>query len=138
MGRKAAVLVVVSALGLLAACGSSAQPALTTRSASSCTLTVFFTARATSAQIDAVKLRLDRDPQVTGSLSISRAQALAQLKKKFPSLTRHLPGNPLGASIQVRLEKGASARRFESHYSAMTLRGVASVKSVTPGGLTCA
>jgi cell division protein FtsX len=74
---------------------------------------------------------------VTGLLFISRAQALAQLKKKFPDLMKHLPFNPLGASIQVRLEKGANARRFVSHYDAMSLRGVASVKIVTPGGLGC-
>jgi len=100
-------------------------------------VTVFFTLRATSAEIDAVKRRLHRDPQVMGFLFVSRAQAFAQLKKKFPEVMKQLGSNPLVARIEVRLEKGANARRFISHYSAMSFRGVLSVKSITPEGLTC-
>jgi cell division protein FtsX len=100
-------------------------------------VTVFFRLRATSAEIDAVKLRLHRDPQVMGFLFVSGAQAFARLKKKFPEVMKQLGSYPLVASIEVTLEKGVDARRFMSHYSAMSLRGVLSVKSVTPGGLTC-
>jgi cell division protein FtsX len=83
----------------------------------------------TAVQIDAVKSRVRHDPRVAGFQFWSRAQALADLRKKFPLLVANLPKgmNPMGARIEIELRPGVNRADFVARYTAMKLRGVATV-----------
>src|SRR6476660_8400413 len=63
---------------------------------------VYFNSNATRQQENAVARRLRNEPQVKQVIFVSKAQAEAQMKKKFPHLYAvPLPGNPLPDSYTV-------------------------------------
>ena len=61
---------------------------------------------ATRAQENAVVRRLQANPQVKSWKYVSKEQALVQMKKRYPKLTRSLPYNPLPDSLEVTPTKG--------------------------------
>ena len=62
---------------------------------------VYFQNAATPRQIDNVRLKLASNSEVKSFTFVSRAEALARMKKKFPELVKNLPYNPLPASYEV-------------------------------------
>ena len=64
---------------------------------------VFFDQGVTTNQVNAVRVRLEQDPRIKpgGVVFISEAEALNEMKKKYPELTADLPSNPLPASFRV-------------------------------------
>jgi cell division transport system permease protein len=61
---------------------------------------------ATSAQINAVRAKLDSDPRVKSYRWVSKAEALVQMRKEQPEMTRYLISNPLPNSYTVTPVKG--------------------------------
>jgi cell division transport system permease protein len=65
---------------------------------------------ATSAQINAVRIRLEGDQRVKKVTFVSKAEALERMKKRFPDLFRTgLPSNPLPASEEIELRRAEDA-----------------------------
>jgi cell division transport system permease protein len=56
---------------------------------------------ATPKQIDAVRAQLASDPRIESFSFISKNDALAEMKKKYPELTENLARNPLPAAYEV-------------------------------------
>jgi cell division transport system permease protein len=82
---------------------------------------VYFTQDASAKQINAVAAKLDRDPRVKKYTFVSKEEALARMKKRFPDLFKAgaLPSNPLPASEEVEPKKAEYAdgifRSFTPH-----------------------
>ena len=72
---------------------------------------VYFTQDATAKQINSVAARLDRDPRVKKYTFVSKDEALARMKKRYPDLFKAgaLPSNPLPASEEVEPKKAEYA-----------------------------
>lgn len=68
-------------------------------------------ADATLSQIESVRVKLKMDPRVDTVRFISKAQALAEMKKQHPDLTRDMNAhnNPLPDALEVRTNAGAGA-----------------------------
>ncbi len=63
---------------------------------------VYFTPNATPQQEHAVRLKVSHDPRVKHVTFVSKAQAKANMKRRFPDLYKvPLPGNPLPDSYVV-------------------------------------
>jgi cell division transport system permease protein len=80
---------------------------------------VYFTQDASAKQINAVAAKLDRDPRVEKYTFVSKEEALARMKKRFPDLFKAgaLPSNPLPASEEVEPRKAEYADAiFRSFY----------------------
>jgi cell division transport system permease protein len=75
---------------------------------------------ATPKQINAVRVRLESDPRVkdNGITFVSKADALAKMRKREPELTRYVLANPLPASYDVVPKHGEDTEAV-----ALTLRG---------------
>ena len=90
---------------------------------------VYFDSNATKQQENAVALKLRNDPQVKQVIFVSKAQAEAQMKKKFPHLyTVPLPGNPLPDSYTVVPTKASYTPLIGKHISGSGWSGVDQVK----------
>jgi cell division transport system permease protein len=61
---------------------------------------------ATSAQINAVRVKLDSDPRVKSYRFVSKAEALNIMRKKQPEMVKGLVTNPLPNSFTVTPVKG--------------------------------
>src|SRR5437588_7598593 len=72
---------------------------------------VYFTQDATAGQINGVAAKLDKDPRVKSYTFVSKDEALARMKKRFPDLFKAgtLPSNPLPASEEVEPKKAEYA-----------------------------
>ena len=72
---------------------------------------VYFTQDASAAQINSVAAKLDRDPRVKKYTFVSKDEALARMKKRYPDLFKAgaLPSNPLPASEEVERKKAEYA-----------------------------
>jgi cell division transport system permease protein len=65
---------------------------------------------ATSAQINAVRAKLEGDPRVRTVTFVSKDEALARMKERFPDLFQGgLVSNPLPASEEVELKRAEDA-----------------------------
>ena len=62
---------------------------------------VYFTPTATGKQIDNVRVLLAENQQVKTFRFVSKAEALAQMRKKVPDIVKNLAYNPLPASYEV-------------------------------------
>ena len=90
------VLAIAAITLALTACGSSGPTPLTAAQVKACSVRVYFSSTATRAQESAVATKLRADSRVVRVTFVSKAQALAKMKKEFPQLwTQHLPENPL-------------------------------------------
>ncbi|MDX6479558.1 MAG: FtsX extracellular domain [Gaiellaceae bacterium] len=90
------VFVIAGFVLALAACGGGAAP-LTQEQAQHCGVHVYFLTNATPAEEHAVAAKLKADGRVKTLTFVSKAQALAKMKKEFPKLFRSGVdiGNPL-------------------------------------------
>jgi cell division transport system permease protein len=67
---------------------------------------VYFAPDSTKAQMNTVANKLSTNDQVKTVTFISKEQALAQMKKRFPALVQNLPSNPLPDSLEVVPKRG--------------------------------
>jgi len=72
---------------------------------------VYFTQDASAKQINAVAAKLDQDPRVKKYTFVSKDEALARMRKRYPDLFKagSLPSNPLPASEEVEPKKAEYA-----------------------------
>ena len=63
---------------------------------------VFFEQDASARQIEAVRVKLAKDPRVGSYEFVSKQEALRRMKERYPQLTENLASNPLPASYEVR------------------------------------
>ena len=85
-------------------------------------------------QVGTLELRLRQNPDVKTVVYVSKAQALAKMKKqlgKDNNVFKQLPVNPLPASLDVHLHDPGQAKAV-----AATVRGRPGVDSVNYGGKT--
>ena len=74
-------------------------------------------ARASDARIAVLRQRIQRDERVSKVRFVSAEQALAELRKKSPELTRALPSNPLPDRLDVWLKHDGDAENFASGFT---------------------
>ena len=91
---------------------------------------VFFDQGVTDKQVSAVQVRLEQDPRIKpgGVVFISEAEALTEMKKKYPELTQDLPSNPLPASFRVTPKRGEDVPAIGEELQQAKLAGVYEVK----------
>ena len=91
---------------------------------------VFFDQGVTTNQVNAVRVRLEQDPRIKpgGVVFISEAEALNEMKKKYPELTADLPSNPLPASFRVTPVRGEDVPAIGEELQQAKLVGVYEVK----------
>ena len=91
---------------------------------------VFVTDKATSKQVNAIGRFLERDPRVKpgGINFISKAQALAIMKKRAPELTANLASNPLPRSFDVTPKRGEDTQEVALAVQGAKLPGVDEVR----------
>jgi len=70
---------------------------------------VYFATGATQAQEAAVGQRLRHDPRVQTATYVSKEAAFAEQQKKYPSLYKNVPANPLPDSWVVKPKKAEDA-----------------------------
>jgi cell division transport system permease protein len=74
-------------------------------------------AEATSAQINAVRVKLDSDSRVKSYRWVSKAEALVQMRKEQPEMTRNLISNPLPNSFTVTPVKGEYTKAIAESFN---------------------
>ena len=123
----------ITALALaLAACGSSGAKPLTATQVKHCSVQVFFSPTATRAQESAVGAKLRADPRVVRVTFVSKAQALAKMRKEFPALFSKVaswPDNPLPDAYVAVPDQLSDAAGIAS---SIHLAGVDNVKHGIP------
>ena len=75
---------------------------------------VFFDQEAKTADINAVRTRLDAMPEVKEIAFVSRDDALRIMKKKHPELTKNLTSNPFGHAFEVKPERAEQVETIAS------------------------
>ena len=89
---------------------------------------VFFVNDATTKQINGVRIYLDKDPRVKHYQFVSKREALADMKKRFPKLIANLPSNPLPASYEVTPVKAEQVKTIAADLRTQKFAGVELVK----------
>lgn len=87
---------------------------------------VYFLDSATPKQVDAVRVRLERDPRVKDIQFVSKADALRKMRKTYPNLFKagQLPSNPLPASYVVTPTQGEYTEKLGNDLIRARLVGV--------------
>jgi cell division transport system permease protein len=131
------VLIGMFLLGLFIALGSWAQ-AFGDRQKDKLLVKVYFCTEsscekpATSAQINAVRAKLDADPLVAKVVFVSKAEALERMRKLQPEIVENLPGNPLPDAFEVTPADGENAKQIAVNVS--TPARPAGVEKINDGG----
>lgn len=101
MRRSRSWILTLITILVLSACGSSHHTASSSIQ-KELEVHVYFASEATPAQEDYVGSRLRADARIKAVIFISKARALAKMKKEFPQLFKtKLRGNPLPDSYTV-------------------------------------
>jgi cell division protein FtsX len=132
--RVAAAAVLV--LGL-AACGGSLPKPLTAAQKAACTVHVYFSSAATRAEERSVAAKLRRDSLVAQLTYVSKAQALAEMKKQFPKLAINLPSNPLPDSYAAAPDQLSDLPKLAHSLSSAHWPGVQTVRAAALVGPVC-
>ena len=72
---------------------------------------------ATSAQINAVRAKLDGDARVKSYRFITKGEALVQMRKEQPEMVKHLVSNPLPNSFTVTPVKGEHTKAIAETFN---------------------
>jgi cell division transport system permease protein len=94
------VLIAMFLFGLVVALGSWVN-SYTGNVKEGVVVKVFFDQTASEQEINAVRARVDADPDVKNVAFVSKEQALELMKKRAPELTRNLTSNPFGHAFTV-------------------------------------
>jgi cell division transport system permease protein len=89
---------------------------------------VFFVDSVTPKQVNAVSAYLGSDERIKEYQFVSKAEALKEMRKKYPQLTANLPSNPLPASFEITPRVADDVKVIASDLRAQKLGGVEKVK----------
>jgi cell division transport system permease protein len=89
---------------------------------------VFFVDQASEKQINAVRIHLDQDPRVKQYGFVTKKEALADMKKRYPRLVANLPSNPLPASYEITPVHAEQVKDIADDLRAQKFAGVERVK----------
>jgi cell division protein FtsX len=129
---RAAILVALLALSLTFAGDVTAA-----QHTSICYVDVYFVRSHTVVEKQRVAAALRTDPLIVSFRYVSRAQALAALRRKFPDLVNALTSNPLLDSFRAVPKPHVAAHRVIAELKAQRFRGVGNIAGHTPDGLDC-
>jgi cell division transport system permease protein len=127
------VLIVMFFLGVFVALGSYLY-AKVDQVRGETKVSVYLKDAVSAKQVGTLTVRLRQNPDVKTVVYLSKADALAKMKKqlgKDNNVFKQLPVNPLPASLEVRLHDPGTAKAV-----AATVRGRPGVDSVNYGGKT--
>jgi cell division transport system permease protein len=79
---------------------------------------------AKAAEIDAVRVKLDRMPEVRDIEFVSRQEALARMENRAPDLVKNLSSNPLPAAYEVTPARAEDAQLIADRLRKANLTGV--------------
>jgi cell division transport system permease protein len=99
------VLIGMFLMGLLIALGSWAM-SWSDNAKKDLLVKVYLADSASDRQVNVVRERLESDPRVADVDFVSKKDALATMRRKYPDLVENLPGNPLPRSFEVKPTKG--------------------------------
>jgi cell division transport system permease protein len=88
----------------------------------------FFLDEAGVKQINAVRVYLDRDPRVKQYEFVTKKEALADMKKRYPKLVANLPSNPLPASYEIMPVHAEQVKAIAADLRAQKFAGIERVK----------
>jgi cell division transport system permease protein len=89
---------------------------------------VFFVDEVKPKQVNAVSAYLRTDKRVKEYQFVSKTEALAQMRRKYPELTANLPSNPLPASFEVAPVRAEEVKALSADIRAQKFAGVERVK----------
>jgi cell division transport system permease protein len=127
------VLVGMFLLGLVIGFGTWAR-SLSAHYKKQLLVKVYFDLDATPQQINNVRITLQKDPRVKTVQFVTRAEALAYMKRTQPDLVRQLPSNPFPASWVVTPKSGDYTEALGRDLEKAHLPGVQAKNGVNWGG----
>ena len=89
---------------------------------------VFFVDEASEKQINAVRIHLDNDQRVKQYEFVTKKEALAEMKMRYPKLVANLPSNPLPASYEITPARAEQVKEIAADLRAQKFVGVERVK----------
>ncbi len=89
---------------------------------------VFFVEGVTPKQVNAVGGTLAADERIKDYQFVSKTDALARMKKKYPALTANLPSNPLPASFEVTPRNADEVKVIAADLRSQKFAGVEKIK----------
>jgi cell division transport system permease protein len=89
---------------------------------------VFFVDDVTPKQVNAVGSFLRADDRIKDYQFVSRTEALARMKKRYPELTANLPTNPLPDSYEITPKRAEEVKQLSAAIRAEKFAGVERVK----------
>lgn len=89
---------------------------------------VFFVDEVKPKQVNAVGQYLSTDTRIKRYQFVSKADALKEMRKKYPQLTANLPSNPLPASFEITPARAEDVTAIAADLRAQKLKGIEKVK----------
>ena len=89
---------------------------------------VFFVEDVTPKQVNAVGAFLRTDDRIKDYQFVSRTEALARMKKRYPELTANLPTNPLPDSYEITPKRAEEVKQLSTAIRGQKFAGVERVK----------
>jgi cell division transport system permease protein len=89
---------------------------------------VFFVDEVTPKQVNAVGTFLRADDRIKDYQFVSRTEALARMKRRYPELTANLPTNPLPDSYEITPKRAEEVKQLSAAIRAEKFAGVERVK----------
>ena len=89
---------------------------------------VFFVEDVKEKQVNAVRVYLDKETRIKDYTFISKVEALAQMRKRYPELVKNLPSNPLPASYELTPARAEDVKAIAAGLRQQSFAGVERVK----------
>ncbi|RDI73353.1 Cell division protein [Gaiella occulta] len=89
---------------------------------------VFFVDEVKPKQVNAVGQYLSTDTRIKRYQFVSKADALKEMRRKYPQLTANLPSNPLPASFEITPARAEDVTAIAADLRAQKLKGIEKVK----------
>jgi cell division transport system permease protein len=89
---------------------------------------VFFVDGVAPKQVNAVSGYLAKDSRIKDYQFVSKAEALKEMRKKYPQLTANLPSNPLPASYEITPRNAEDVKAIATDIRAQKFAGIENVK----------
>ena len=89
---------------------------------------VFFVEDVTPKQVNAVGAFLRTDDRIKDYQFVSRTEALARMKKRYPELNANLPTNPLPDSYEITPKRAEEVKQLSTAIRGQKFAGVERVK----------
>jgi len=89
---------------------------------------VFFVEDVKEKQVNAVRVYLDKETRIKDYTFISKVEALAQMRERYPELVKNLPSNPLPASYELTPARAEDVKAIAARLRQQSFAGVERVK----------